>query len=64
MATEDSYFILSVNTEMIQAAIEAKQPLGDDGLEEAFDVGRRFLFLKVGYPFLIICRYWEKWMKL
>lgn len=38
MATDDSYFILSVNTEMIQAAIEAKQPLGDDGLEEAFDV--------------------------
>uniref|UniRef100_A0A336LNK6 Coatomer subunit beta' n=1 Tax=Culicoides sonorensis TaxID=179676 RepID=A0A336LNK6_CULSO len=38
LATEDSYFILSVNTEMVQAAIEAKQPLGDDGLEEAFDV--------------------------
>lgn len=46
MATEDSYFILSVNTEMIQAAIEAKQPLGDDGLEEAFDVSQRFLSFK------------------
>lgn len=38
LATEESYFILSVNTEMVQAAIEAKQSLGDDGLEAAFDV--------------------------
>lgn len=48
MATDDSYFILSVNTEMIQAAIEAKQPLGDDGLEEAFDVSD---LQKVSYTF-------------
>lgn len=38
LATEESYFILSVKTDMVQAAIDAKQPLGDDGLEEAFDV--------------------------
>lgn len=38
LATADSYFILSVNTDMISAAIETKQSLGDDGLEEAFDV--------------------------
>lgn len=38
LATEESYFILSINTDMIQAAIDSKQALGDDGLEEAFDV--------------------------
>lgn len=43
LATDDSYFILSIKTDMIQAAIDAKQPLGDDGLEEAFDV-RYFYF--------------------
>lgn len=38
MATDDSYFILQVDTGAISAAIEAKQGLGEDGLEEAFDV--------------------------
>lgn len=38
LATEDSYFILQVDTDAITAAIEAKQGLGEDGLEEAFDV--------------------------
>lgn len=38
LASDDSYFILSVNTDMVAQAIENKQALGDDGLEEAFDV--------------------------
>lgn len=38
LATEDCYFILQVDTGAIAAAIEAKQGLGEDGLEDAFDV--------------------------
>lgn len=38
LATDDSYFILQVDTGAITAALEAKQGLGEDGLEEAFDV--------------------------
>lgn len=38
LATEDCYFILQVDTAAIQAAIDSKQGLGDDGLEAAFDV--------------------------
>lgn len=38
LATEDSYFILQVDTGAITAAIEAKQGFGEDGLEEGFDV--------------------------
>lgn len=42
LATDDCYFILQVDTGAISVAIEAKQGLGEDGLEEAFDVS--FLF--------------------
>lgn len=38
MATDECYFILRVDTGAIQAAIDAKQGLGDDGLEDAFEV--------------------------
>lgn len=38
LATDDSYFILQVDTAAITAAIESKQGLGEDGLEDAFDV--------------------------
>lgn len=38
LATDDCYFILQVDTGAITAALEAKQGLGEDGLEEAFDV--------------------------
>lgn len=38
LATDDCYFILRVDTPAISAAIDAKQGMGEDGLEEAFDV--------------------------
>lgn len=38
LATEDSYFILKVDTGAIATAIETKSGVGEDGLEEAFDV--------------------------
>lgn len=38
LATDDSYFILQVDTGAIAAALETKQGLGEDGLESAFDV--------------------------
>lgn len=38
LATDDCYFILRVDTAAIQTAVDAKQGLGEDGLEEAFDV--------------------------
>lgn len=38
LATDDCYFILNVDTATIQTAVDAKQGLGEDGLEEAFDV--------------------------
>lgn len=38
LATDDCYFVLQVDTGAIQAAIDAKQGLGEDGLESAFDV--------------------------
>lgn len=43
LATDDCYFILQVDTGAITAAIEAKQGLGEDGLEEAFDVSLVFV---------------------
>lgn len=44
LATDDCYFILRVDTAAISTAIDAKQGLGEDGLEEAFDVGFTNLF--------------------
>jgi coatomer subunit beta' len=41
LATEDSYFILKVDTGLIQAALDAKSQLGEDGIEDAFDVRKR-----------------------
>lgn len=38
LATDDCYFILRVDTGAIAAALESKQGLGEDGLEDAFDV--------------------------
>lgn len=38
LATDDCYFILKVDTGAIAAAIETKSGVGEDGLEEAFDV--------------------------
>lgn len=38
LATDESYFILSVDTAAIANAIETKQGLEDDGIETAFDV--------------------------
>lgn len=38
LATEESYFILRVDTGAIAAVIESKQGLDDDGIESAFDV--------------------------
>lgn len=38
LAAEDSYFILKVDTGVITSALETKQGLGDDGIEDAFDV--------------------------
>ncbi len=38
LATDDCYFILRVDTGAIQTAIDAKQGLGEDGLEDAFEV--------------------------
>lgn len=38
LATDDCYFILRVDTQAIAAALESKQTLGEDGLEDAFDV--------------------------
>ncbi|CAD6997034.1 coatomer subunit beta' [Ceratitis capitata] len=38
LATDESYFILSVDTAAIAAALESKQGLEDDGIESAFDV--------------------------
>lgn len=38
LATDESYFILSVDTAAIAAALESKQVLEDDGIESAFDV--------------------------
>lgn len=46
LATEDSYFILKVDTGAIATALETKAGLGEDGLEEAFDVSRSFLSTK------------------
>lgn len=42
LATDDSYFILQVDTGAIAAALETKQGLGEDGLESAFDVSLLF----------------------
>lgn len=62
LATDDCYFILQVDTGAITAAIEAKQGLGEDGLEEAFDVGFftfLFSFLKAKkriFPITIIMK--------
>lgn len=44
LATDECYFILRVDTGAIQTAIDAKQGLGEDGLEDAFEVNY-FLFL-------------------
>lgn len=38
MATDESYFILRVDTGMIQQTLEAKTPIEEDGIEAAFDV--------------------------
>lgn len=38
LATDECYFILRVDTGAIQTAIDAKQGLGEDGLEDAFEV--------------------------
>lgn len=38
LATDDCYFILRVDTGAIAVALESKQGLGEDGLEDAFDV--------------------------
>lgn len=38
LATDDCYFILQVDTGAITVALESKQGLGEDGLEDAFDV--------------------------
>lgn len=38
LATDECYFILRVDTAAITVAIDSKQGLGDDGIEEAFDV--------------------------
>lgn len=38
LATDESFFILSVDTAAIATALETKQDLEDDGIESAFDV--------------------------
>lgn len=38
LATEESYFILKIDTGLITNLLEAKQPLGEDGIEDAFEV--------------------------
>lgn len=38
LATDESYFVLSIDTAAIAAALESKQGLEDDGIESAFDV--------------------------
>uniref|UniRef100_T1GNT3 BPTI/Kunitz inhibitor domain-containing protein n=1 Tax=Megaselia scalaris TaxID=36166 RepID=T1GNT3_MEGSC len=38
LATDDSYYILSVDTGAIVQVLESKQPIEDDGIESAFDV--------------------------
>lgn len=38
LATDDSYFILRVDTGMIQQVIETKAPIEEDGIESAFEV--------------------------
>lgn len=38
LATDDSFFILRVDTGMIQQVIESKGPIEEDGIESAFDV--------------------------
>lgn len=53
LATEDSYFILQVDTGAITAAIEAKQGLGEDGLEEAFNVGFSSRYIFVGLLYIL-----------
>lgn len=45
LATDDCYFILQVDTAAITAVLESKQSLGEDGLEEAFDVINIYLFI-------------------
>lgn len=49
LATEDSYFVLSVDTAAIATALETKQGLEDDGIESAFNVLGKFkcLLLKI-----------------
>lgn len=44
LATDECYFILRVDTGAIAAALETKQGLGEDGLEDAFDVSGGILF--------------------
>lgn len=38
MATDESYFILRVDTGMIQQVLESKSPIEEDGIEAAFEV--------------------------
>jgi coatomer subunit beta' len=38
LATDESYFILKVDTTMIQQILDAKSPIEEDGIEAAFDV--------------------------
>lgn len=65
LATEDSYFILKVDTGAITTALETKAGLGEDGLEEAFDVSRSILNTASDCV-LILCiiyshRFWAKY---
>lgn len=50
LATDDCYFILRVDTGAIQTAIDSKQGLGEDGLEDAFEVS--FFFVLFASPML------------
>lgn len=66
LATDDSYFILQVDTGAIAAALETKQGLGEDGLESAFDVSLFNVFFINQNEFFLtkimdsVYRFWEK----
>ena len=40
IATEDSFFILKYNAEAVENAKETKDGITEDGIEDAFEVGR------------------------
>ena len=51
IATEDTIYILKYNPEKVTEAMENKDDIGEDGIEEAFDVSQSLLLL------VIICKF-------